>query len=83
MMRRLGLRGLTAGLQAQDSPGWFLQSYEQPDCSQYGNVLSGYVQIIAKRTLRLFWEENPRAEIPLQTWFVLVSAAAWTGPAAV
>ena len=39
------------------------------------------MQIIAKRSLRLFWERHPRAETPLRTWFALVSAADWATPA--
>jgi mRNA interferase HigB len=39
------------------------------------------VQVIAKSTLRAFWEREPRAEIPLQTWYRTVAAARWTGPA--
>lgn len=38
------------------------------------------MQIIARRTLRLFWERHPRAEIPLRVWFGLVDKAAWSGP---
>jgi len=41
------------------------------------------MQIIAKRALRLFWEENPPAETPLRVWYAIVSKAAWSGPAAV
>jgi mRNA interferase HigB len=39
------------------------------------------VQIIAKSTLKEFWEREPRAETPLRTWYRTVSAARWTGPA--
>ena len=39
------------------------------------------MQIIAKRTLRQFWEKHPPAETPLRVWFALVSAAQWSGPA--
>ena len=39
------------------------------------------MQIIAKRTLRLFWERRPRAEAPLRVWFASVSNAQWKGPA--
>jgi mRNA interferase HigB len=39
------------------------------------------VQVIAKRTLKLFWERHPPAEIPLRAWHATVSAAAWGGPA--
>ncbi len=39
------------------------------------------MQVIAKRTLKLFWTINPRAETPLRSWHSLVTAAEWTGPA--
>jgi mRNA interferase HigB len=39
------------------------------------------VQIIALRALRLFWEDHPQAEMPLRTWYGLVSNAVWDGPA--
>lgn len=39
------------------------------------------MQIIAKRTLRQFWERQPKAETPLKTWFALAAKAVWCGPA--
>ena len=39
------------------------------------------MHIIAKRTLRLFWERHPAAQAPLEAWFALVSKAQWTNPA--
>jgi mRNA interferase HigB len=39
------------------------------------------MQIIAMRTLRLFWEEQPQAETPLRAWYAIVSKAKWTSPA--
>lgn len=39
------------------------------------------MQIIAKRALKLFWEQHPQAETPLRTWFADVSAATWSTPA--
>lgn len=39
------------------------------------------MQIVARRTLRLFWAKQPRAEKPLKAWFAMVEAAMWTGPA--
>ncbi len=39
------------------------------------------VQIIALRTLRLFWDEHPEAEMPLRTWYLMVSNTIWEGPA--
>ena len=41
------------------------------------------MQIIARRTLRLFWERHPQAEIPLRVWYTMVSGAQWSGPAQV
>lgn len=39
------------------------------------------MQIIARRTLRQFWAKHPPAEMPLRSWFALVNAASWRGPA--
>lgn len=39
------------------------------------------MQVIAKRTLKLFWERHPQAEVPLRAWHSLVSKAEWDGPA--
>jgi mRNA interferase HigB len=39
------------------------------------------MQIIAKRTLRQFWEAYPEAEVPLRTWYVRVNEATWETPA--
>ena len=39
------------------------------------------MQVIAKRTLRLFWERHPQAEGPLRSWHAVVSKADWRGPA--
>ena len=39
------------------------------------------MQVIAKRTLRQFWEKHPQAETPLKVWFAMVSKAEWSGPA--
>lgn len=41
------------------------------------------MQIIAKRTLRQFWERHAQAEQPLKAWHSVVSAAQWPGPAAI
>ncbi len=39
------------------------------------------MQVIALRTLRLFWEDSqPQAEKPLRAWYALVWKAEWTGP---
>jgi mRNA interferase HigB len=39
------------------------------------------MQIIAKRALRLFWEQHAQAAAPLRAWFAMVSKAEWDGPA--
>lgn len=39
------------------------------------------MQVIALRTLKLFWERHPQAEAPLRQWYRMVSDAAWAGPA--
>lgn len=39
------------------------------------------MQVIAKRTLRLFWLKHSQAETPLRTWHAIVDKAEWTGPA--
>lgn len=39
------------------------------------------MQIIDRRTLRLFWTLHTKAEPPLRTWYALVSQAKWSGPA--
>ncbi|GHD10940.1 type II toxin-antitoxin system HigB family toxin [Tianweitania populi] len=39
------------------------------------------MQVIALRTLRLFWEREARAEVPLRTWYSIVSRASWSSPA--
>ena len=38
------------------------------------------MQLLAKRTLRQFWEKHPQAETPLRVWYSQVSQAAWTAP---
>jgi len=39
------------------------------------------MQIVAKRTLRSFWNRNPKAEGPLKSWHSFVRKATWNGPA--
>lgn len=41
----------------------------------------GGMQVIAKRTLRVFWDEHRQAEAPLRAWYAIVARASWTGPA--
>jgi mRNA interferase HigB len=38
------------------------------------------MQVIARRTLKEFWERHPQAERPIRAWFAVVSKAHWTGP---
>ena len=45
-----------------------------------GTRYSPSVQVVAKRTLRTFWERHPRSEAPLRTWHALVSHANWLRP---
>jgi mRNA interferase HigB len=35
------------------------------------------MNVIARRTLQAFWERYPRAEVPLKTWYALVSRVEW------
>jgi mRNA interferase HigB len=39
------------------------------------------MQVIAKRTPKLFWETHPQAKAPLEAWHDEVSRAVWAGPA--
>lgn len=42
------------------------------------------MRIVAKRTLRLFWEASPRnaaARVPLEDWYAQTSEADWATPA--
>lgn len=39
------------------------------------------MQVVAKRTLRLFWARQSRSEVPLRAWYALVAQADWSGPA--
>ena len=39
------------------------------------------MQVIAKRTLRQFWERHSRAEVPLKNWYQVVDKADWNKPA--
>ena len=48
-------------------------------CSQKGNSYIARVPVIAKRTLKLFWEDHSAAEVPLRTWHAMVEKSEWTG----
>jgi mRNA interferase HigB len=41
------------------------------------------MRIIAKRTLRAFWDQHPDAENALKAWHAEASAASWQTPAQV
>jgi mRNA interferase HigB len=41
------------------------------------------VRIIARRTLRDFWERHPDAEQPLRAWYHDAKRARWTSPAVI
>lgn len=38
------------------------------------------MRVIAKRTLRVFWERHPDARGPLEAWHAEVKAANWSRP---
>jgi len=38
------------------------------------------VRIIARKTLKDFWEEHPDAEQPLKAWYAETSRSAWVLP---
>lgn len=39
------------------------------------------MQIVARRTLKRFWQRHAQAERPLRAWYMAVKAATWKGPA--
>jgi mRNA interferase HigB len=41
------------------------------------------MRVIARRTLKQFWERHPQAEGPLRAWFAVAAKAQWKGPAEV
>jgi mRNA interferase HigB len=41
------------------------------------------MRIIARRTLREFWEQHRDAEQPLKAWFAEASSASWETPQAI
>ncbi|MCP1549179.1 mRNA interferase HigB [Methylorubrum zatmanii] len=43
-------------------------------------MLAVVMQIVAKRTLRTFWEAHPRSRSGLSDWYTKVSTADWSGP---
>lgn len=55
----------------------------EPVAPRLGAGYSSLVRIIARKTLREFWEERGHryAEQPLRAWFAEVRKAAWRAPA--
>jgi mRNA interferase HigB len=49
------------------------QIWEPPICAP--------VQVIVKRTLKLFRARHPQAETPLRAWHATISRSNWSGPA--
>jgi mRNA interferase HigB len=41
------------------------------------------MRVIARRTLRDYWEQHPDAEQPLKAWFAETQAAEWRTPQAI
>ncbi|MCC6467874.1 MAG: type II toxin-antitoxin system HigB family toxin [Alphaproteobacteria bacterium] len=41
------------------------------------------MRVIAKRTIRQFWDQYPDAERALRDWYAVAPKADWAGPAAV
>lgn len=39
------------------------------------------MRIVAKRTLRVYWEKERRAEQPLRSWHAVAAKAGWFSPA--
>ena len=39
------------------------------------------MNVIARKALQAFWKRYPQAEIPLGTWYQIVSKGEWSGPA--
>src|SRR5215813_8787936 len=38
------------------------------------------MQVIARRTLKEFWERHPQAEGPVRAWFAVASKGRWRDP---
>ena len=52
-----------------------------PTCSHFGSIVHCGMRVIARRTLREFWEQHPDAEQALQAWYYDARQATWTTPA--
>ena len=46
-----------------------------------GYPVSGGMRVVAKRTLRTYWERKRRAEQPLKAWYAIATKADWATPA--
>ena len=42
-----------------------------------------FMNVIAKRALRDFWQRYRQAEVPLSTWYAQAAKAIWDGPQAI
>ena len=40
-------------------------------------ICDSYMRVIAKSTLRAFWEKHADAEVPLKTWYRILEKADW------
>ena len=47
----------------------------------YRDIYPVAMRIIAKRTLRTYWESESRAEQPLKAWYAIAAKADWSSPA--
>ena len=68
-------RPLHAGIKISKS-GW--RSFLYIPC---GDIYPVAMRIIAKRTLRAYWESESRAEQPLKAWYAIAAKADWSSPA--
>ncbi len=56
---------------------------EHYPCNVLRSILSSTMRIIAKSTLRAFWNRHPNAEEPLLAWYRETEKADWANPAQV
>lgn len=47
---------------------------------KWDKTISLRMQVIARRTLKLFWAIHPDAETPLSVWYGIASRAEWANP---
>lgn len=43
-------------------------------------IYNSPMRIVAKRTLRTYWQSEPRAEQPLKAWYAMAAKAHWSSP---